>query len=122
LHELWDQYRDQVAFFVVYIKEAHPENGWVVSSNRAQGIMVTDPISDNERREVATECSLKLDIRIPVLLDALNDRVACAYGAWPDRLYLVSRDGRIAWQGGPGPVGFRPDELESAIRTELGGA
>jgi hypothetical protein len=109
-----------VAFFVVYIREAHPEDGWVVTSNRAQGIIVTDPTSSEERTQVAAVCSLKLSIRIPVLLDALDDRVARTYGAWPDRLYLISRDGRIAWQGGPGPAGFKPDELESAIRTELG--
>lgn len=111
-----------MAFFVVYIKEAHPEDGWVVSSNRAQGIAITDPTSDGQRREVASVCSLRLDIRIPVLLDAVNDKVARAYGAWPDRLYLVSREGRIAWQGGPGPSGFKPDELEAAISKELGGA
>lgn len=57
-----------------------------------------------------------------MLLDALNDRVARACGTWPDRLYLVSRDGRVAWQDAPEPAGFQPDELESAIRTELGGA
>lgn len=122
MHELWDRYREQVAFFVVYIREAHPEDGWVLTSNRVSGIMVTDPTSAEERTQVAAVCSLKLSIRIPVLLDALDDPVARAYGAWPDRLYLVSRDGRIDWQGAPGPSGFKPDELESAIRTELGGA
>jgi len=30
----------------------------------------------------------------------------------PDRLYLVGRDGRIAYRGAPGPFGF--------IATELG--
>jgi hypothetical protein len=94
-----------VAFFVVYIKEAHPEDGWVLSSNRGQGIAVTDPVSDDERSRVATVCSLQLDIRMPVLLDTVTDRVARAYGAWPDRLYLIGRDGRVAWQGGPGPSG-----------------
>ena len=120
LHELYDRYRGRVAFFVVYIKEAHPEDGWVLSSNRGQGIAVTDPVSDDERSRVATVCSLQLDIRMPVLLDAVTDRVARAYGAWPDRLYLIGRDGRVAWQGGRGPSGFKPDELDVAIGNELG--
>ncbi|TMD03783.1 MAG: deiodinase [Chloroflexi bacterium] len=119
LHELYDRYRSLVAFFVVYIKEAHPEDGWVLSSNRGQGIAVTDPVSDGERSQVATICSLQLHIRMPVLLD-VDDGVARAYGAWPDRLYLIGRDGRVAWQGGPGPFGFKPDELDAAIRNELG--
>jgi hypothetical protein len=84
-----------VAFFVVYIKEAHPEDGWVLSSNRGQGIAVTDPVPDDERRRVATVCSLRLEIWMPVLLDAVNDQVARADGALPDRLYLIGRDGRV---------------------------
>jgi hypothetical protein len=34
LHDLHRQYGDRVAFFVVYIKEAHPEDGWVLKRNR----------------------------------------------------------------------------------------
>jgi Iodothyronine deiodinase len=55
---------------------------------------------------------------MPVLIDGLDDAVARAYGAWPDRLYLIGRDGRIAFQGGEGPFGFKPDELEAAIESE----
>ena len=51
---------------------------------------------------------------------AVDNAVASAYGGWPDRLYLIRRDGRIAYQGGEGPFGFKPDELEQAIERELG--
>ena len=52
-------------------------------------------------------------------IDGLDNAVASAYGGWPDRLYLVGRDGRIAYQGGEGPFGFKPAELERAIETHL---
>ena len=55
-------------------------------------------------------------------MDGLDNAVASAYGGWPDRLYLVGRDGRIAYQGGEGPFGFKPEELERAIETHLAGA
>ena len=42
-----------------------------------------------------------------------------AYAALPDRLYLIGRDGRIAFKGGPGPFGFRPKEFEAAIDAYL---
>jgi len=42
-----------------------------------------------------------------------------AYSAHPDRLYLVGKDGKIAYAGAPGPQGFNPDQLEEAIRAEL---
>jgi len=113
------QYEDRVAFFVVYIREAHPEDGWVLASNRGEGISVQDPATYAERAEVAETCAIRLRLRIPVLLDGLDDAVARAYGAWPDRLYLVGRDGHIAFRGEEGPFGFRPAELAAAIEREL---
>jgi len=56
---------------------------------------------------------------MPVLIDGLDDALARAYGAWPDRLSLIRRDGRLAFQGGEGPFGFRAEELEAAIEAEL---
>lgn len=108
-----------MAFCVVYIREAHPEDGWVVTPNRQQGISITDPTTDQERHDVATACALRLKIRMPVVVDSIDDRVARAYGALPDRLYLIGKGGRIAFQGGPGPMGFRPPELQQAIDKEL---
>ena len=119
LEELAERYRDRVAFFVVYIKEAHPENGWVLSSNRDEGIALEDPTSDAERAEGAEACTVRLRIRMPVLVDAIDNEVARRYGGWPDRLYLIGRDGRVAFQGGEGPFGFKPEELEAAIESEL---
>lgn len=115
LHELYDRYGGDVAFYVVYIREAHPEDGWVVTDNREEGIAVDDPTSTEERSAVAQTCLVRSAIRIPTLLDTIDDACARAYGAWPDRLYLIDRGGRIAYQGGPGPFGFKPDELETAI-------
>ena len=68
---------------------------------------------------MAQACAARLELTIPVLLDGLDDEVARRYGGWPDRLYLVGRDGRIAFQGGEGPFGFNPDELAAAIELEL---
>ncbi len=119
LHDLYDRFRDCVAFFVVYIKEAHPEDGWVVHENRDADIRVLDPRSDDARREVAETCMVRTSIRMPMLVDREDNAVAGAYGAWPDRLYLVGLDGRIAFQGEPGPFGFVPAALERAIVVEL---
>jgi Iodothyronine deiodinase len=119
LEQLYAKHRDGVAFFVVYIREAHPEDGWVLSDNRDAGIAVADPMTSEERGEVAEACVVRLEMTIPVLLDGLDDEVARRYGGWPDRLYLVGCDGRIAFQGGEGPFGFKPEELAAAIEAEL---
>ena len=116
---MYDRLRNEVAFVVVYIREAHPEDGWVVVDNRDENIRIFDPTTDAERRRAVESCALRLPVRMPVVIDGIEDGVAAAYGAWPDRLYLVGRDGRIAFQGGTGPFGFLPEELEAAIKEEL---
>jgi type I thyroxine 5'-deiodinase len=62
---------------------------------------------------------VELKLTMPTLLDGLDDKVGKDYGAFPDRLYLIGRDGKIAYKGGPGPFGFKPPELEEAIKEEL---
>ena len=117
-----ERYADKVAFFIVYIKEAHPEDGWALTYNRRAGIAIADPQSTDERVDVATSCAVRMRTSIPVLIDGIDNEVARQYGGWPDRLYLIGRDGRVAFQGDDGPFGFRPEQLEAAIKAELASA
>ncbi len=83
--------------------------------------IVEDPISLSERQQVARVCMTKLALEpMPALVDDLDDTVNDAYAAWPDRMYLIAKDGTIAYHGGRGPFGFKPEELNAAIRKELG--
>ncbi|MCA1682423.1 MAG: hypothetical protein LC685_00215 [Actinobacteria bacterium] len=119
LEQLHERYRDRVEFVVVYIKEAHPEDGWVLSMNREEGIAVDDPELLGERDVLARTCALRIKIGMPVVVDGMDNVIASAYGGWPDRLYLIGADGRVAFQGEEGPFGFVPALLEQAIEREL---
>lgn len=119
LHQLSQKYADRIDFLVVYIREAHPEDGWVVTMNRSENIKLDDPTTTDERTDVAESCALRLEIKMPVVVDEIDDAVASAYGALPDRLYLIGRGGHVAFQGDPGPFGFQPADLETAIESEL---
>jgi hypothetical protein len=83
--------------------------------NRRSGIAVQDPRSTEERLVVAQTCGVRLRLEMPMVVDAADNAVASTYGGWPDRLYLIDREGRIAYQSGEGPFGFKPEELEEAI-------
>lgn len=109
-------------FYVVYIREAHAlDSSWAFSVEMGGMPVVEDPISQEERNQVAQVCMTKLALEpMPALVDDMDDTVNTNYGAWPERLFLVGRDGRIAYSGGPGPKRFAPDELDEAIREELG--
>lgn len=52
---------------------------------------------------------------MPVLVDEMDDRVGHAYSGMPDRLYLIDREGRVAYKGGRGPFGFKPGDLEQSL-------
>ena len=120
MKELYEDYRDDVQFFVVYVREAHALDGPSPLGGNGMPI-VEDPVSLAERNAVAQVCMTKLALEpIPALVDDLDDAVGRAYAGHPDRLYLVGREGKIAYHGFEGPMGFDPEELEEAIRAELG--
>jgi hypothetical protein len=108
-----------VAFYAVYIEEAHPSDIWQMASNIREGVIFRDPRTAGERVQVAESCVRKLGIRFPALIDGIANTVERQYTGWPDRLVLIDREGRIAFQSAPGPFGFEPAGLEGALR-ELG--
>jgi hypothetical protein len=109
------RYKDQVAFLAVYVREAHPTDGWRMDSNEKAGISFKQPTSTEERTGVAQQCSATLEIDMPLVVDGLDDRVGHLYSGMPDRLYVIDGDGRVAYQGGRGPFGFIPGEMEQSL-------
>jgi hypothetical protein len=109
-----------VTFVAVYIREAHPEEGWILPENRRSAVAIHEPATEDERRLVAQTCATNLEMRMLTVIDGMDNAVADVYGGWPDRLYLVGADSRITYQGGEGPFGFKPEELERAIERYLG--
>jgi len=120
LNKLYADYRDRVAFHVVYIQEAHPIDAWQVDDNLKDDVLVKSTTTAEEREEVAGICLAKLRIELPALVDEADNRVERAYTAWPDRLYVIDRDGRIAYKSAAGPFGFKPAAVEEALKTLTG--
>jgi hypothetical protein len=108
-------YGDRVEFLAVYVREAHPTDGWRMASNDQAGIAIQQPRERTERVAVAEKCCSTLEISMPLLVDEQDDRVGHAYSGMPDRLYVIDREGRVAYKGGRGPFGFLPGEMEQAL-------
>jgi type I thyroxine 5'-deiodinase len=103
----------------VYIEEAHPTDIWQMGSNVRDAVLFRDPQSDAEREGVAQSCVRNLGIRFPALIDGIDNRVERMYTGWPDRLYLIGRDGRVEFKSAAGPFGFHPTALEGALRETV---
>ncbi len=99
----------------MYILEAHPSDVWQMKSNLEDKVVFASPKNEEERAFVAGACVRKLGIKFPAVLDGFDNTVEKAYTGWPDRLYLIDRDGRVAYKSRPGPFGFKPDELKAAL-------
>jgi len=99
----------------VYITEAHPSDVWQMQSNIKDNIVFASPRSEEERALVAGACVSKLGIRPPAVLDQFGNATEESYTAWPDRLYLIDANGRVAYKSRPGPFGFKADELRGAL-------
>jgi hypothetical protein len=57
---------------------------------------------------------------MPCVVDDMDDTADNAYAAWPERLFVVGADGRIAYAGGQGPFGFSPEEVGRWLREHVG--
>jgi type I thyroxine 5'-deiodinase len=99
----------------VYITEAHPTDVWQMQSNIKDKVVFASPKSEEERALVAGACVRKLGIKFPAVLDEFGNSTEQAYTGWPDRIYLVDQNGRIAYKSKPGPFGFKADELSKAL-------
>jgi hypothetical protein len=119
LNKLYRDYQDRAGFYLVYITEAHPIDAWQLRSNIEEDVLVKTTATADERYTAAGVCVKNLGIEFPAIIDGLDNAVEEAYTAWPDRLYVVDRDGRIAHKSGPGPFGFKPAAVEATLRRVL---
>ena len=56
---------------------------------------------------------------MPLLVDEINDPIGNAYSGMPARLYVIDREGRVAYKSGRGPFGFKTGEMEQSLIMTL---
>jgi type I thyroxine 5'-deiodinase len=90
-----------------------------MGSNVRDNVVFRSPQSDAERFHIADSCVRTLGIRFPALIDGIDNTVERQYTGWPDRLYLIDREGQVVFKSAPGPFGFQPGALAAALRRML---
>jgi alkylhydroperoxidase family enzyme len=112
---LHKQYGNDAEFLGVYVREAHPTDGWRMDSNDIKAIAVPQPLKLADRLDVAKRCCATLQLTMPLLVDGMDDHVGQLYSGMPDRIYVIDRAGRVAYKGGRGPFGYKPREMEQSL-------
>ncbi|MFI5459092.1 MAG: deiodinase family protein [Isosphaerales bacterium] len=115
VEKLYRMYKDRATFVMIYVREAHPTDGWIEESNDRVGVSLRQPRTYNERVSVAQTCGKRLGLGFPMLVDTIDDAVGARYSGMPSRLYLIDTDGKVAYKSGRGPFGFKPAELEHSL-------
>jgi type I thyroxine 5'-deiodinase len=116
---MYETYRDRAAFHIVYIQEAHSSDVWQMAANIRQDVVYAEPRNQDERTSLANACVRKLNIKLPAVLDTFDNATERAYTAWPDRLYVIDREGKVAYKSTPGPFGFNPAQAEAVLKKLL---
>lgn len=113
------RFGDQANFLMVYVREAHPEDGWKMESNTRAKVSVKQPTTFAERVLVCEQFRERLKPTIPVVVDQVPDLVGHLYSGMPARMYVIDVAGKIAYKSGRGPFGFRVGEMEQALAMAL---
>ena len=51
----------------------------------------------------------------PMLVDTIDDAAGARYSGMPGRLYVIDREGKVAFKSGRGPYLFKPAEMEQSL-------
>lgn len=119
VEKIHQRFKDEAVFLGVYVREAHPTDGWKMESNARVGVSIAQPKTYIEREAVARQCHQLLKPTFPLLVDDIDDSTGNAYSGMPARLYVIDTDGRVAYKAGRGPFGFKPGEMEQALLMTL---
>lgn len=107
MEQMYQDYKDVAEFYLVYIREAHAaDSKWPVQYAKDQGIK--EHTNFGERCTVAQTLIKEKKLTMPCLIDDMDNAVGKAYAGWPDRIFLVRKDGKLAVAAKRGPWGFKP--------------
>lgn len=107
MEKMYQDYKDVAEFRLVYIKEAHAlDSSWPVGYAKEMGIKQHKTYG--ERCSVANKLLSDKNLHIPTLADDMDDTANKAYKGWPDRLFVIRKDGKLAVAAKRGPWGYKP--------------
>lgn len=117
---LYERYKDRVHFFLIYIREAHPTDGWAMSGNQ---FVVKSPKTIEERRGIARDFAKRINVPMPILVDTHDDKIERTYVCWPNRMFILDAQGKIADKGmaGPGGTAASAQRAPQVLDRLLGG-
>jgi len=82
-----DDFADVASFAAVYIVEAHAVDEWPVGDS----LKIKQPITNDERCSIARSFAKHYELRMPMLVDMIENSFGEAYAAWPIRFFVIQQ-------------------------------
>ncbi|HJP38352.1 MAG: redoxin domain-containing protein [Gammaproteobacteria bacterium] len=110
-NEIYAELNERYAFLLIYISEAHPEDGWQLDINHDQSVVYNQPVTKAERIAIAQDGVCQHAIKLPLAVDDMDNTIDQLYSGSPERLYLIDAEGAVRHRSVPGP--FKLDVIEN---------
>jgi len=116
---MFEDYGARANFLTIYVKEAHPQDEWQMTSNEKEGVCYMQPKTMAQRVAIANDFVKRFSYKIPMAVDPMENPANEVYAGWPERFYIVETDGSIVYKGKPGPFGYHPEEVEAWLKKRF---
>ena len=118
VNRLYDEYEGRARFLLAYIREAHPAgDGWQSTINARENVSLPEARSLEERGTHAAVCRRELKIPYEAALDGMDGQVEAAFAAFPSRVFVIDRAGKVTFSSALDTERFRPKALRAAIEA-----
>ena len=91
-----------------------------MKSNVKDDVCYAQPRNLSDRLTIANDFIKRFKYPVPFGVDDMNNAATDAYSAWPERLYILDENGKIAYRGGIGPFNYEPKEVRAWLSTRFG--
>ncbi|MFC1714580.1 deiodinase-like protein [Candidatus Poribacteria bacterium] len=115
LEKLYNKYKNKSEWLLVYLREIRPSDSQKVGANAVAETGIGQLETMEDRMAVARSSYSNLGLPFPAVVDSMDNKTEEAYAAWPDRIYIVDKNGRLAYKGEEGPEGFKPLAMERTL-------
>ena len=103
-----EAYQEIAEFRIVYINEAHAVDSIYGTVPYAREKDIKHHENYSQRCSVAEIMAEEKTLTIPCIIDKMDNKANTAYQAFPSKLFLVRKDGKLAVAGERGPWGLKP--------------
>ncbi|MCP4001904.1 MAG: redoxin domain-containing protein [Gammaproteobacteria bacterium] len=123
INDLREEFGDRINMAVLYVIDAHPSGApcpytgtdWLTKDNQEAGLLVRQPSKQNERNALATKYREQLGLKVPVLVDNMENTAWKALGCSPNIAVLIDKQG----QCGVFQDWVEPDTLRELLHEYL---